>query len=261
MKGRLDAIRLPFYRMFVKGTDAIPALSQSLAADLRNRFHAGEKAFALSWGPDLDFYPRSAGGERGVIAAGRTGRDFQTFGMAATEASCAATIVCLENQCDPALFGQKVVVKEQPRREPVPGQGGSWMKYPDLIKEYRRHRVIAIPLAGQETLAGLTGFMDALGLGKPVIMTRNRHIDVDIEAEGIGLWVEPGDAAGWVRAIRWMDDHEDEALAMGGRARRFAERKMNSVLFAEGLMDVFDGLLGRNKAQEPVGTGACGRLL
>ena len=39
--------------------------------------------------------------------------------------------------------------------------------------------------------------MDCLGIGKPVIMTKNPNIDIDIEKEGIGHWVEPGDVEEW----------------------------------------------------------------
>jgi hypothetical protein len=37
--------------------------------------------------------------------------------------------------------------------------------------------------------------MDAIGMGKPVIMTRHPLIDIDIEAKG-GIWVNPGDVEG-----------------------------------------------------------------
>ena len=43
--------------------------------------------------------------------------------------------------------------------------------------------------------------MDALGMGKPVIITRNLLIDSHVEKEGIGIWVKPGDIDGWKQAI------------------------------------------------------------
>ena len=56
-----------------------------------------------------------------------------------------------------------------------------------MAKMIESVRVIAIPLEKQETLAGLTSLLDCLGFGKPVIMTRNPCIDIDIEKEGIGI--------------------------------------------------------------------------
>ena len=57
--------------------------------------------------------------------------------------------------------------------------------------------------------------MEVLGLGWAVLMTRNRHTDIDIEAEGIGFWLDPGDVDGWNRRLNWIDDHPNEVESMG----------------------------------------------
>ena len=59
----------------------------------------------------------------------------------------------------------------------------TYQKMANLIQNVR---VIAIPLEEQSTLAGLTSLMDCLGFGKPVIITKNPCIDLDIENLGIG---------------------------------------------------------------------------
>ena len=82
-------------------------------------------------------------------------------------------------------------------------------------------------------------------MGKPVIMTRNPYVDIDIEKEGIGRWVDPGDVDGWREAIQWFADHEEEARAMGERARMLVDNGLNSSTFADQIMDIFDRILKR----------------
>jgi glycosyltransferase involved in cell wall biosynthesis len=80
--------------------------------------------------------------------------------------------------------------------------------------------------------------MDALGLGRAVIMTRNRHIDLDIEAEGIGFWVDPGDVQGWVHHLSWISQHPEEVEAMGLRARKLAEKSYHYQAFSRQIVSL-----------------------
>jgi glycosyltransferase involved in cell wall biosynthesis len=66
-------------------------------------------------------------------------------------------------------------------------------------------------------------------------MTRHPLIDLDLEGEGIGRWVEPGDVAGWAEALRWFESHPSEAEAMGRRARAVAEAHWNYTRFCDAL--------------------------
>ena len=137
-------------------------------------------------------------------------------------------------------FGCNVKVTLQPNI--------GYMKYPKLLEIYTNSRAIAIPLyPGIGTsLSGLTGLMDALGMGKPVIMTRHPLIDLDIEAEGIGKWVEQGDVKGWKDAIEFFEYNEEEALVMGKRARNLVDKGFNSLSFANQIMDIFEQVLSNN---------------
>jgi len=235
--GRLSWFREPFIKLFVKGTDAFPSLSQGVANEINKLSNKSRKSYPLSWGPDADFYPSIPVRGRGVVAAGRTGRDFHTFGLAASQTNSQAHIICLESDISQTfqLFDKNVQVTVQPNR--------GYMKYPELLEIYAKARVLAIPLSLGKSLSGLTSLMDALGMGKPVIMTKHPLIDLDIEAEGIGKWVEPGDIRGWKDAIQFFEDNEDEALAMGQRARNLVRAGLNSISFANKLVDIFENVL------------------
>lgn len=238
--GRLTSIRAPFIRLAVKGTDAFPSLSQGVA-DLINCTSSGlPKSYSLRWGPDAIFYPSTSVLGQGVVAAGRTGRDFNTFGLAASQTNAQAQIICLKSDVSQTFqtFKQNVQVTIQPNT--------GYMTYPKLLEIFARARALAIPLLPGVSLSGLTSLMDALGMGKPVIMTKHPLIDLDVEAEGIGKWVKPGDVDGWREAIQFFEDHPDEALGMGQKARKLVEAGLNSESFANQVMDIFDNVLAKN---------------
>jgi hypothetical protein len=236
-RGKLSLFRHPFVELWVKGTDSFPALSSKLSVKINSISGCASKSIPLVWGPDANYYPSTSNVGCGVVAAGRTGRDFVTFGLAASQTKVAAHIICLESSVTSAFhsFGQNVQITLRPDNSPI--------KYPELLEIYSQARAIAIPMHADMSLCGLTSLTDALAMGKPVIMTRTPLIDLDIEAEGVGKWVNPGDIEGWSQAIQFFHDHEDEADAMGKRARRLVEAGINSESFANQVMDIFDELI------------------
>lgn len=236
-RGRLAWFRAPFTKWLLNGTDAFPSLSRDVAATINQISNQPHKSLPLRWGPDANFYPSTTYLGQGVIAAGRTGRDFKTFGIAASQTSSQAHVICLSSAVSESFqaFGKNVRVSVQPDED--------YMKYPELLELYANARVLAIPTLPGESLCGLTSLMDALGMGKPVIMTKHPLIDIDLEAEGIGMWVEPGDVEGWRNAIQFFEDNEDAALAMGQRARDLVDAGLNSMSFANQMVDILKRLL------------------
>lgn len=234
-RGRLASLRLPSTQLMVKGIDAFPSLSRQVAQEI-NIVSSLAKSHSLQWGPDARYYPQASDVGHEIVAAGRTGRDFVTFGLAASQAHVPAHIICLESSIHTlfSTFGDQVKITIRPDH--------AHMKYPELIEFYQTARVIAIPMVKGFSLCGLTSLMDALGMGKPVIMTRNPLIDIDIEREGIGKWVEPGDVDGWEKAILFFKDNKQEAFEMGKRARKLVESGINSESFANQIMEIFSSL-------------------
>jgi glycosyltransferase involved in cell wall biosynthesis len=246
LRGRARVVRRPWVRLALRGIDAFPSLSTAVADEI-NRLAPGRGlSRPLPWGPDLNYYPPYNPPGRGVVSAGRTGRDFDTLGAAASMTTSPVTIICPASCVTLAFrrFGPNVTVLAH--ENPI------HYTYPQLIEKYTAARAIAIPMVPASGLCGLTSLLDALAMGRAVIMTRNSLIDINIESEGIGFWVGPGDTAGWERAIRFFEEHPAEAEAMGRRARRLAEDRYNSGAFAEELYDIVAGLLHRNAAARRV---------
>lgn len=233
--------KAPFLRLQLRGTDAFPSLSDAVASEICARSRRAGLSVTVPWGPDLDYYPPPDGAPGTcAVAAGRTGRDFATFGLAAAKARLPAAIFCLrrEKSVEALDLGPTVTVTSVEKE--------SDLSYRALVPVLARARVHAIPLIAGSSLSGLTSLTDALALGKPVIMTRNPLIDIDLEAEQIGRWVAPGDVGGWTEALQWFATHPDEAVAMGRRARRLAEERYNINLFAERMAAIFDRVLQRS---------------
>jgi glycosyltransferase involved in cell wall biosynthesis len=74
-----------------------------------------------------------------------------------------------------------------------------------------------------------------MACGLPLIMTKSGVIDLNIEKEGFGIYVDPEDAAGWERTCNWMLSHAGHARAMGECAKQLAESWYNTRRLGEQL--------------------------
>lgn len=87
--------------------------------------------------------------------------------------------------------------------------------------------VIPVEQEGLFYCVGFTSVVEAMALSKPIISTRNPFYPIDLEEEGIGLYVDDTDS--WVHAIEYLYSHPEIAEEMGKKARRLAEEKFNIV--------------------------------
>jgi glycosyltransferase involved in cell wall biosynthesis len=240
--GRFRRLRRPITRAMLRGLDASPALTAPVARDLAG--YAGGAATTrtrtLIFGPDPSWYPRSVPLGRGMIAAGRSGRDFETFARAIGQTSVPGSIVCPRQLAPQAPVAANLQILTY-------GDGEGFAPA-EIVSRLAAARAVAIPLTvgWPHTMNGLSALADALGLGKPVIITRTPWLGIDVERLGIGFSVEPGDVAGWRAAIERLDSEPELAQAMGGRARALVDAgTYSSVTFASEIMDIFDDVLGR----------------
>lgn len=85
--------------------------------------------------------------------------------------------------------------------------------------------VIPVTNSKLDYCVGLTSIVEAMAFGKPIIATRNPYSPIDIEKEGVGIWVETLDD--WIRAISYLHSNVPIAKAMGRRGRLLAEKEYN----------------------------------
>lgn len=130
-----------------------------------------------------------------VISIGNTKRDFELLVKAMTG---------LPYTCK--IISDKFEKMELPENvEVVHGQ----LSYEDCLKEYAKAKVIALPLSKdvEEGVFGLTSLVDALTVGKPVIVSKTKGIGIKIQELGCGIEVDG--AMEMARAIQKLLENEE----------------------------------------------------
>ena len=215
---------------FVRGHDSLLFLSRLACEHARATWPAlQDRMETIDWGVDLDFYDRQPAwghgfGQGYFVSAGKANRDHQLLADCAVQGRHRTVIVCSELTRPHQTDASCVTV--------VSDRSGHALSYGQLTSAYRDARAIVIPLQDVRGLAGLTSLLDAIACGKPVIMTRNASVDIDIEALGFGIWIDAQDA----RSLRQAMDRlaTDDALVnqMGLKAREFAQTAYRYDAFA-----------------------------
>ncbi|PSB24812.1 glycosyltransferase [Stenomitos frigidus] len=221
--------------LFLQGHDRLLCLSEKVMEPFAQKPDIYKKMDFIGWGADLPFYDAGSqdvatiASSPTIVSAGKTERDHDTLVKACLNIECALKVYCSANTI-PRIINL-------PDRIQIHASHSAHnaVSYQELLTAYRKAFAIAIPLTKTHNLAGLTSLIDAIAVGKPVVMTRNQHIELDIEKERIGLWVEPEDVQGWQQAIAYLLANPEEAAAMGDRGRRLCEKKYNLDVFTDTL--------------------------
>ncbi|WP_158224876.1 glycosyltransferase family 4 protein [Brunnivagina elsteri] len=228
------------FNLFYSSNDKFICLNEIVRHQLIDDFHISpEKVTMLEWGVDTDFYDLdtdkiSPQETPFIITAGRTLRDFNTLVEAFTNSPYHLKIYCTED-AEPTIENIPPNVNIYSQKKLISSR--------EILPEYQKSFAIAVPmLEKKEQLIGLTSLLDGMAVGKPIIMTRNQLVNIDIEKENIGIWVEPGDVQGWKNAIAYLFEHPEEAKAMGKRAKKLCETKYNTRIFATKLACVLNDI-------------------
>ena len=89
--------------------------------------------------------------------------------------------------------------------------------------------VVPINEQGLTYCTGHTSIVEALALGKPVIVTDNIYHPIDVEKEGVGLKVGFEDVDAWKNAIAYIRNNPNLIKEMGTKGRILAETKYNII--------------------------------
>jgi glycosyltransferase involved in cell wall biosynthesis len=223
-----------FTALCVDGNDRIICLNSRLKDDLMHQFRILESKLSVAeWGVDLPFYEEmplleSTPEPPLILATGKTYRDYKTLLKGVESLNCQLKISCFD------IEQVKAGLSLPPNAQFYEGI----LPWRTVLQEYQTAYAVAIPLGDYprkpNNAVGLTVLLEAIAMGRPVVMTRNnlsRYV-MDIEAAGIGLWVETGDVKGWENALSYLIKHPTEAAKMGQRARRLAEQRLNLERFS-----------------------------
>ncbi len=236
-----------FSRRVLSGFDRVIAMCEQTRRELEDGGVAPERITVLAWGADMVFPGFESAGpvmrDAPVVATGKSGRDMRTLLDALAGTDLPARV-----------YGDR----EQLRRsgelpanvEIVPvvdpnGASAGPLSYDYAIEDLRSAAVVAIPLADPHPLQGLTEVVDALACGRPMILTRARYFDFDIEEIGCGWWVERGDVSGWRARLEAAMRDRERLDEMGRAGREWAGEHLNAELFADGVRRLLLEVVGR----------------
>lgn len=221
--------------------DAMVFMSHKMRSDTVVHYSipqsAAEMKFMhLDWGADNDFYKEYANLKpveetTYAISAGTTQRDIDTIIEAFREVDFPLKIFTT-----PKLLP---TTRDIPDNVTVYAEGTT---YGNLLEEYNNARIILVPMKISDhpnNTHGLTSLMDVMVMGKPVIITRNRNLDIDVEEEEIGFWANRYDPDHWKVLLNNIIFDEKRLAEMGKKSLALYKTRYNAEKFAEGLEKIF----------------------
>lgn len=187
-----------------------------------------DKFIHMDWGSQTNFYHINEHievSEDFAVSVGKSQRDFDTL-----IAAFSKTKMKLKIYPGPNFTPNIKIIP--PNIEII----DRLVPYKDLIQVYHQAKFILICLQNPNlSTIGLTSLMDVLAIGKPVIMTKNIFVDIDVEASGVGYSVDVGDVDGWITKINTLKEDHALCLEMGRNARKLHEEKYNMKRFSSEL--------------------------
>jgi glycosyltransferase involved in cell wall biosynthesis len=123
-------------------------------------------------------------------------------------------------------------------RELPPNVSARGYGYRELRDLYASSRFVVVPLYDTDFQAGVTTILEAMAMGKAVIVSRTRG-QRDVIQDGVnGIYVPPGDAQALRSAITGLLDSPERAAQLGANARRTIESEMSLDLWTARIADV-----------------------
>ncbi len=180
------------------------------AAKLRLfHFHADDRFYRPM--PDVPVVPDQ------ISAAGLEWRDYPTL-IAAVESMTDLTVRLA------AASPWSKHSDETLNRTLPPHVSARRYEYNDLRTLYASSAFVVVPLYENDFQAGITTMLEAMAVGKPIVVTQTTgQRDVIVDNEN-GLTVAPGDIDGWRRAISRLRGDAALRERLGAAARRWIER-------------------------------------
>jgi glycosyltransferase involved in cell wall biosynthesis len=227
---------------FRYGLDGLLCLTQRAERGWKAKWPRKRISF-LAWGADTIMFPGSDYGGEFFFACGRTNRDYATLLAAAAQVPVPLVILASRSLLGSEPLPANVRVVQGPDN-PSTDRG---IPYAEIISEYyaKAKAVLICRLAIEDDTSGLTNLLEALAMGRPVAITRTGSLDIDVEQEGVGRFVAPGDVKGWVDVLRQWQNDPQELAVMSGRALRLAHNYYNHERHGRDVVRFLAGFLAK----------------
>jgi glycosyltransferase involved in cell wall biosynthesis len=213
-----NALRRLYFRWVLSFVERAVVHSRLEAQRYPLLFRVPQERFAyIPWGTSIPLREtlrdrpsfRSAGDPPYIISAGRSGRDYGTLFRALNELHIDLRVIC---DLQSALGG----LPNSARIHVL-----SHCYDDDYIRQLFGAEVVVVPLAVQNISAGQMVMIQAMALGKAIVVTRTPTIEDYVTDGEHALLVPPGDPTAMARAIRRLleDPSLRERLGRNAMAR------------------------------------------
>jgi|GEM_PF-1363967 len=151
------------------------------------------------------------GGEGYILTAGRTFRDYETFLNAVREIGHRVIMVASPRNIDKKTIPENVSLKYD-------------ITMAELTDLMRKSDVVVVPLEDRKISIGQSIFLQAMAMGKAVVVTKTAGTVDYIDHQENGMLVPPRDSQQMREAIQYLMENEGERIRIGKNARiRVAE--------------------------------------
>jgi glycosyltransferase involved in cell wall biosynthesis len=198
----------------------------------------------IPWSVDLDMFdgkpPIKESKSQFFLATGKTGRDFQTLIEGAKNISVEIRIIGPKHQRPPHLPEN---VKWLDSSSDPPDQA---INYHTLREWYAQSVGVCIPLSGDaEDTCGYTNMLEAMAMGKPVIMTSTGCLHINPKDHKFGISVEKGNSSAWTNAMYQIANNNELSRTFGNNGRKIVMNELSPSKFNQNIVstikDIFNG--------------------
>lgn len=193
----------------------------------------------ISWGVDLPFFTVQPYNPQYFLVTGKSFRDFEVLRRAFSNLPARLVIVGNGAGKSTAVSTNTSLVSDREMGASV---------YRQLVDTYYAQSgavlVTLLPDERQRRAVGVTNVLEAMALARPVIVTRTGGLmsEIDVENEGVGIYVEPRDPFGLRDAVLRLYRAPELAEDMGRRGRQLCEQHFNMNRFGKELHAFLEAL-------------------
>ena len=232
-------------KLYYKGVDRLIFLDKKTASDsIKTGLVTTKQIFVGNWGPDVEQYKRildkyekkEVSKNVKFISTGKDSRDFDLM----FDAFCG-----LDAKFGFYLTGDGFADKFKNKSSNIDIYYLEESKdSPQIALKATINSDVSIIICKptRPTSNGYTALCEAMGLGKPVILTENPYMPIDVEKEGFGITVPVGDVVALRKAINTFYSSPELVKEYSKNARMYAERHCNTIILGNQLDILFKNL-------------------
>jgi len=217
-----------------KLVDHFLCLSEESRKELESRYGVErERITVIGSRVDTDFFTPDASVrvERQVCSAGAVNRDYKTLIGAVKPLSVPTKIAA-----DTAWAHSTGQIQIDSLPDFV--EMRSWGTYVKLRQLYAESAVVVVPLE-RPMLSGVTVALEAMAMGKPVIMTHSAYVDDFLRDGENGFFVPPNDSQALQAKIQLLLDNPELAVQVGARAREWVLSRYTVDAYVKRILSVW----------------------